>query len=162
ADSDADSDADTDADSDADTDSDTDTDADTDADSDTDTALYVYNLSLDGTGYGPHDGATITAVLKPAVPLSAAPFGMQSLVMDSTGVLHFDWTNVLNDGSAYIVAWYADVNANGSCDPAPTDHVWLANVNEGKAGTPQPVTGDQAVVYDHDTNFAPAPVCTLF
>ncbi|MCB9684359.1 MAG: hypothetical protein H6735_04875 [Alphaproteobacteria bacterium] len=68
ADTDSDTDADTDADSDADTDSDTDTDADTDADSDTDTALYMYDLTLDGTGYAPHDTQMITAVVKPMVP----------------------------------------------------------------------------------------------
>ena len=163
ADTDSDTDADTDADSDADTDSDTDTDADTDADSDTDTALYMYNLTLDGTGYAPHDGQVITAIITPVPPGAGnLPFGVQTMTMDSTGVMHFDWTNVLSDGERYAVAWYADFNGNGSCDAPPADHVWLENVNpSGTPPTPQPVTGDQAVVRDHDTNWT-AAACALF
>ncbi|MCB9684360.1 MAG: hypothetical protein H6735_04880 [Alphaproteobacteria bacterium] len=78
--------------------------------------------------------------------------------MDSTGVMHFDWTNILSDGQVYIVAWYADMDSSGAATGRPP----VDRQRERRGRQPTPVTGDQAVVYDHDTNFAPIQACALF
>jgi hypothetical protein len=160
-DTDTDGDADTDTDTDTDTDADTDTDGgDTDSDpgdTDTDTTpALLHSVTFTGSGYEPHDGQMMYFIVKnpmdgPAVP----PAAMDSITMDSTGTFSFTWTDVMEDGLPYSVAWYADINGDGNCMPGD-DHMWSVPVG---ATQTSPVTADATINADHDPLNLIEPAC---
>ena len=117
---------------------------DTDGGDDTDMGA-TYAVALHGTGYDPHNGQTINAI-----------------VVDTDGNELGSGTTTVSDGAFIIemadipegthkVSWHADMNANGACDNAPDDHVWTQDVTVSGA--------DASVQHAHATDFAD---CTYF
>jgi hypothetical protein len=109
----------------------------------------TYDLVLGGSGYTPHIGNTVAGAVLDA---AGAVVATDSATMGDDGELSLTFVDALEAGGTYRVDWYADLNANGQCDAAPTDHQWSAAI--------EAVTGDVEVTYDHDTNFA--DVCATF
>ena len=87
----------------------------------------------------------------------------QSYTMDSTGNFDFTWYNVLADGETYVMAYYADQDNSGDCDPV-LDHAWLAIINPAGPGVPSAVHSDQTLApITHTTPVAAqaSQACTL-
>ena len=107
-------------------------------------------VSLSGSGYQPHDGQEVHAVLADTATGTTVARAMQ--VMDSSGELMLDFGPVGVSGGSYRVSWFADLSGNGSCDAPPRDHSWRLPVG--------PISGDFEAMYDHDTDFS--DVCDAF
>ena len=87
---------------------------------DTDTDTPMYDLTINGAGFDPHNGQTLEiAVLTEDDTI----IDSQSTTV-SEGTFSFSWDGALADGSGYKVHYYADLNENGGCDAPPDDHAW--------------------------------------
>jgi hypothetical protein len=107
----------------------------------------TYAFSFSGNGYTPHDGQTVYVKVQST--------GGTVVVDDSDlileGAFFFTYADVLEDGVAYDLYWYADVDADGAC--TTTDHVWSMDLG---------VANDDVLVDDpHDTAFDPS-ACDQF
>lgn len=114
-------------------------------------------FELAGSGFGEHDGQTIYgAVIDTA---SGAVLERGSAVV--TGG-EFTVTVMIDsccgpDGIRFH--YFADVNANGRCDPPPADHVWTSPpTSVAYVACPGPCNG---IAVTHSTSFQPA-ACDRF
>ena len=116
-----------------------------------DTAPTRFDLAFSGTGFTPHVGQLLkVAVLEQ--PGDAIVQTDQATV-GADGSFAFTWPDLLEEGKAYEIAYFADLSGNGACDTPPTDHGWSEDVPA--------VAADLLVDVQHNTNFAP-DVCTYF
>lgn len=114
---------------------------DSDGRDDDDTDLGAYALTLAGTGYAEHDGLTVNG----RVVLGGDPVASASATIAS-GAFTLDFGDPVVPGPTYTLGWYVDLDADGACDPIPTDHVWQDDFG--------PVDADVALTHAHDTAFA--------
>lgn len=101
------------------------------------------DLTLVGQGFSAHDGMTIHAGIVPQG--SQDGFTWQSSAMIAGGSFTMDGPGALTKGTVYNLHYYVDINANGSCDATPTDHVWRTSL--------PPIQEHLTATLVHDTNF---------
>lgn len=92
------------------------------------TTFGDYDLDFTGSGYSPHAGQTLTALVRVDGDDSLVA-GPETTTVDSNGNFSFAWPGLLVDGTAYEVLFFADHNDNSSCDAPPTDHAWSVGVD---------------------------------
>jgi len=111
-------------------------------------AAATYDLTVNGTGFDPHNGQT----------LEIAVLASDDTVIDTQsttvadGAFSFSWTDALDEGATYTVHYYADLNESGGCDSPPDDHGWERTIDA--------VSADVVLDVTHDTNFT--DVCASF
>lgn len=91
----------------------------TDGDTDTNGAM-TYDLTVNGTGFDPHNGQTLELAVLTA---DDTIVDVQSTTVEN-GAFTFSWTGALEEGESYKVHYYADLNESGGCDAPPDDHAW--------------------------------------
>lgn len=101
-----------------------------------------FDLTFNGTGFTPHDGQFLGVAVLDSTGAVVASDGM---TVPATGEFSFTFPGILQSGATYSLKYYGDLNENGTCDPAPTDHVWLAEIPT--------VTADVTIDETHDTDF---------
>lgn len=111
----------------------------------------AYDLTLNGTGYVPHAGQTVTARVLLASDDSAAT-EPASATIDANGAFSISFQGALMSGEAYTVVFYTDHDASGTCDAPPTDHSWSVDV---------PAVSEN-VVLDEMHNISFVDVCASF
>lgn len=105
----------------------------------------MFAVALHGSGYDPHDGQTINAIV---VDADGNELGSGTTTV-SAGAFIIEMADIPE--GTHKVSWHADMNGNGDCDNAPDDHVWTQDVT---------VSGqDASVEHTHATDFAD---CTYF
>ncbi|MDP1824484.1 MAG: hypothetical protein Q8L48_14615 [Archangium sp.] len=110
----------------------------------------MFDLVFNGTGYAPHNGEVMRMAL---VQISDGGIVSTQQQTVASGNFTITFTQMLAQGQAYQVDYYADRNANSMCEAPPTDHVWRDPV----AAVTQNVTINQT----HNTNFT-AAACGSF
>ena len=95
---------------------------------------------LTGTGFNPHAGQTIRVE---AQAEGGTTEELGTAVVENNG--DFLVEGMIMANMAYTVVYFADMNANNSCDEAPTDHVWELTVDAG--------TGEEELQVTHNTDF---------
>jgi len=106
-----------------------------------DTDSGAYSLTFTGNGYDPHDGATLYANLMDG---STIVDTQEVVVADGTFTLTF--ADELQEGTAYTLGWYVDVDGDDACTDPPADHVWTHDIAA--------VTADVDYAHTHSTDFA--------
>lgn len=103
------------------------------------TMIEMVQLTLSGTGYGPHNGSTIYMRLKPD--------GGGTLDAGNTVVTNgnFEIITSIMSGVSYTGVYWADINGNQTCDAPPTDHVWEISIAASSLDVQEGVT--------HNVNF---------
>lgn len=111
--------------------------------------LPKFDVTFNGTGYSPHEGQTVHAMLIRADNDDPRESGTATI---TNGSFTFTWPLAVDDGLAYYIDFYADVDGNGTCE-AGTDHVWRVDIPA--------VSGNVTVNETHNTNFT-AAACGSF
>lgn len=117
-----------------------------------------FNLIFSGSGYNPHTGQTIR--VKVFKDPGGTKVAEDSVLEPTDGTFSFTFANVLEQGTAYNLDYFADsdvgpgsgTDGNGSCDSPPKDHAWRVPIPA--------VTGDVDQAEVHNTNFT--DVCARF
>lgn len=123
---------------------------DKDDDNNNTTGAGPYSFTISGTGFSPHNGQAVRAVLVKASDNSIV--GGQQAMTVAGGSFTFTWSDVLQPNVAYKVNYFADLSGNGRCDAPSTDHVWTRDI--------APVTQDTTLDVTHDTTWV--DVCSTF
>jgi hypothetical protein len=127
----------------------TDDDATDDDATDDDTGGATFDLTFSGTGFGPHDGQTITVAV---TDIEDAVVVATDSTTISGGAFSFNFPGILGETHTFHVDYYADVNGSDSCEAPPTDHAWRVDIPAVSADVDLPVT--------HNTDFT--DVCGSF
>ncbi len=111
----------------------------------------MFSLSLTLSGYGmAHDGDTLYFALWDDTNTTAAVATAEKTIMSGGGGggggggNTVSFADALVEGHSYVLYWYADVNANMTCDMG-TDHHWSLAIPT--------VTADAVVSHTHSTTF---------
>lgn len=109
------------------------------------------DLEVSGSGFTPHenDNLYVSVVEK----TSGKSVAWAALHPATGGTFHWKWRRLLAPGKEYSFNYFADVSNDGTCQPAPADHVWTRGIPA--------VTGPVALTdITHDTSFT--DVCSAF
>ncbi|WP_437916803.1 hypothetical protein WME73_20220 [Sorangium sp. So ce302] len=85
-----------------------------------------FNFTLRGTGYVPAYTAGDMVYVAVVAAGDAAPALSASDAIEADGT--FSVTGQIPGDKAYKMHWYVDLSQNGTCDAAPTDHVWTQDI----------------------------------
>ncbi|WP_437994066.1 hypothetical protein [Sorangium sp. So ce145] len=85
-----------------------------------------FNFTLRGTGYVPAYTAGDMVYVVVVAAGDAAPALSASDAIEADGT--FSVTGQIPGDKAYKMHWYVDLSQNGTCDAAPTDHVWTQDI----------------------------------
>jgi hypothetical protein len=109
----------------------------------------AHDLTFAGTDYAPHAGMNLKIQV---IDTADGAIVKSDMVAVASGMVNFTWPGILEDGHAYNVRWYVDVNGNSICNEPPTDHTWSRDIPA--------VTDNVTLSHPHDTNLT--PVCDTF
>ncbi|WP_437803201.1 hypothetical protein [Sorangium sp. So ce693] len=90
------------------------------------TSSESFNFTLRGTGYVPAYTAGDMIYVAVVAAGEAAPALSASDAIEADGT--FTVTGQIPGDKAYKMHWYVDLSQNGTCDAAPTDHVWTQDI----------------------------------
>ncbi|MDC0681803.1 hypothetical protein [Sorangium atrum] len=90
------------------------------------TSAESFNFTLRGTGYVPAYTAGDMVYVAVVAAGDAAPALSASDAIEADGT--FTVTGQIPGDKAYKMHWYVDLSQNGTCDAAPTDHVWTQDI----------------------------------
>ncbi len=110
-----------------------------------------WNLDLTGAAWSSHVGDTL--YLNVVRDTDAAVVSTATTVIAS-GTPTLSFPGVLDGGESYTLDYFADDNANGTCESYPADHVFHQSI-----GTP---TGDMAVTITHSGALVDNAGCDSF
>lgn len=85
-----------------------------------------FNFTLRGTGYVPAYTTGDMVYVAVVAAGEAAPALSASDAIEADGT--FTVTGQIPGDKAYKMHWYVDLSQNGTCDAAPTDHVWTQDI----------------------------------
>lgn len=102
----------------------------------------TFDLTFDGVSYAPHNGDDLYLAV---VRTDDSEVLATDMVNISGGEFSFSWTDILEEGTAYHIDFYADTDDNGTCGGA--DHIWREVIPA--------VTDDVTVVNTHGIIFEP-------
>jgi hypothetical protein len=109
----------------------------------------LLGLTFKGVSFSPHDGQSVSAAL---VDQETQTVVTTSEVTVADGLFDIEWTELITPGKTYYIDYYADLNANGSCDSPPTDHTWRVALRN--------YTAEKTLEDSHNLNFF--DVCPSF
>ncbi|MFH2005878.1 MAG: hypothetical protein ABI333_04735 [bacterium] len=109
-----------------------------------------YDLIFSGASYDPHEGQQLFVAV---VDVAAGTIVAAEQATVTGGSFDFTWIDLLEKGRDYRLDFFADLNQDGDCNPAPEDHVWSTSISAA--------SGDQDVEVTHNTDFSPA-ACSTF
>jgi len=102
----------------------------------------TFNLTFNGVSFDPHNGDDLYVAVVRSDDSQVLATDMITL---SGGQFSFSWTDILEEGKAYHIDFYADTDASGTCGGA--DHIWRESIPT--------VADDVSVIYTHGIVFEP-------
>jgi len=109
-----------------------------------------YDLMFSGTSYAPHEGQQLFVAV---VDVATGTIVAAEQATVTGGSFDFTWIDLLAWGKDYRIDFFADLNEDGDCNPAPEDHVWSTSIAA--------VSSNQDVEETHNTDFS-STACDTF
>ncbi len=112
-------------------------------------APVMFDLTLNGTGFDPHDGQILAVAIHDLDGFALSGGGMTTVAAGSFSIMVAD---KLEAGAEYAVDYFADMNGNKKCDA--DDHAWHLEIPA--------VAGDVVLDEIHDPAAVDLMACKAF
>ncbi len=109
-----------------------------------------FDLAVSGAGFGADEGKTMWIAV---VRTDTGTIVASDSATVQNGTFAFLFSALLDQGVAYEVDYYADVNGDGRCEPPPADQPWRRDV--------PPPTASVSLDLTFDTSYD-AQACSVF